>query len=371
MTNTKTDNDLPIDEIYEFLCDSSKYEVLDNDGNLIEVHDILYENFVSNLIKIDKFVTAVLSSEEPAFRMREFFVFRRDITIPKTHLDRLPLSKYFTTVISLAENLLPDYMYSHSVELFFRSCLDLNLSNEWFKNPLAPTSRNGILAYELFNDLIGLIRIGAKSAEFRDKARDWQYNSNRNYKSAVEFVEGLFVRRLMVLRVDLYYQSEFARSISPEEAKSDLARFLYNLRRNKGLSDNLEGYIWKWEYGHQKKIHCHMLFFYDGSKVQNDGYWAHKLGSYWCDTITKGRGRFYNGNTKINKAKYENKNLLGIGMIGRIHEDVTKDTGKVMRDILINCIIKYMLKADQVLLAISLGGAEFRIFGKGTGTNHH
>jgi hypothetical protein len=217
--------------------------------------------------------------------------------------------------------------------------------------------------------LIGLIRVESKSTEFREKVRNWHYNSNRNYSAAVEFVHGLFVRRLLVLRVDLYYHSDYASDVTPEDAKKDLARFLYNLRRNKELSDHLEGYIWKWEYGHQKKLHCHMLFFYDGSNVRNDAYWSYMLGTYWCEVITNGRGKFYNGNEMKNKAKYERNGLLGIGMISRIHEDPEKDAGKVMRDILINRILKYILKADQVLLAKNLGSATFRIFGKGRGYN--
>jgi hypothetical protein len=344
--------------------------VLDENGNLIETEDYLFENFLNNLAAIDKFVSDVMASTEPAYKYTEFYVYREQLKFKRYNLERLPLSKYFTKVINLGRHLLLGYEFSDNVELFLNSCRILNLGPEYFNHPMADSLKKGIKNFELFNDLIGLIRANSQSVEFRSKISYLHYNSSRNYAAAVKFVQKLFVRRLMVLRIDLYYYSEYAKNVTPEDAKKDLARFLYNLRRNKELSDNLEGYIWKWEYGHQKKIHCHMLFFYNGSQVQNDEYWSHNLGTYWNEIISNGRGRFYNGNTKLNKAKYESRGLLGIGMIDRIHDDPAMDKGKAKRDILINKILKYILKADQVLLAKKLGGASFRIFGKGRGYNH-
>ena len=148
-----------------------------------------------------------------------------------------------------------------------------------------------------------------------------------------------------------------------------MAHFLYNLRRNKELSEHLEGYIWKIEFTPLKKLHFHMLFMLDSSDVQNDEYWANQYGMYWSEVITKGRGRFYNGNTPENKKRFEVNGLSGIGKIGRVHDNPADDFDLEKRNILLNTIVAYMLKPDQVLLATKLCDSKYRLFGKGIGRN--
>lgn len=107
----------------------------------------------------------------------------------------------------------------------------------------------------------------------------------------------------------------------------------------------------------------------DSSTIQNEEFWANQYGTYWPEVITKGRGRFYNGNTNENKKRFEVNGLCGIGKIGRIHDDPTKDLDLEKRNILLNTIVAYMLKPDQVLLATKLCNGKHRLYGKGIGRN--
>jgi hypothetical protein len=148
MKNLKFTNeaDLTANEIYDFLKFESRYEVLDENGNLVEMEDSLFENFLNNLATIDKFVSDVLASTEPAYRANQFFVYGNQLKLPKHHLEILPLAKYFTRVINLAHQLLPGYEYSHNIELFVTACRDLGLSQECFINPLSNSIKPGVRA---------------------------------------------------------------------------------------------------------------------------------------------------------------------------------------------------------------------------------
>lgn len=364
--NYKLKNNEPtVQEIYQWIADDSTYIETDANGASLTHIDEASQVFIKTLVEIEEFVALVLDSDESAFILTEMLVERNDLKRTKKHIELLPLAKYFTSVIEMFQQYSPEYEYSQNVALFFKCCFALELGKEWFIQPLAKTSKEGKLAFERYNDLIELIQTEGRNAEFRGETDYKKYNALRNYRSAVEFIKPLFQRRLLVLRVDFAYQTKYASAITAEIIRKDLAHFLSNLRHSKRLSEHLGAYLWKIEYGYKKGFHIHCLFFFDGSKVQNDEWWGNRLGAYWKDIVTKGRGMFYNGNTKENKAQFEKVGLLGIGMIGRIHEDPGQDTDKEKRDILLNRIVGYMLKAEQFLLATKLSAGNARIFGKG------
>ncbi len=361
-----------IRELFKWIAlESSCDEKAANGIPMAALYQACFELFDA-LIRIEEFVTKVLSSDDPGFVKQNRLLGRGDLRIAKESIKRLPLADYFPHVIPLFQNYSPEYRYSHAVDLFFKCCFKLELGKEWFSDPKGYTTMRGDkpkTQLELFHDLIDLIRTESRSAEFNGKISRREHSANRNYESALPFVTGLFSKRQLVLRVDLYYMPEYAISTSAEDAKSDLAHFLYTFRHNKGLTKYLNAYFWKMEFGHQKGMHIHMLFFYDGHEVKDDEYCANRIGTFWKNVITNGRGRFYNGNTAEHKAEYAKVGLLGIGMIDRINEDPDKDTSKITRDILLNKILKYLLKADQYLLATKLDNIKGRIYGKGYGPN--
>jgi hypothetical protein len=365
MNNEINIRELTTQEIYQWIADDANQTETDANGKSVTHTDEASQVLIKALVAIEEFVAQVLEGDDPAFVLTERLVERNDLKRIKKDIERLPLAKYFTSVIELFQQYSPSYEYSLNVTLFFNCCFSLDLGKEWFTQPLANTTKAGKLAFERYNDLIKLIRTEGRNAEFRGEKDYKKYNALRNYDSAVKFIKPLFKRRQLVLRVDFSYQTKFASMITTEIVRKDLAHFLSNLRHNKKLSEHLEAYMWKIEYGYQKGFHIHCLFFYDGSKIQNDEWWGNKLGAYWKDVVTKGRGMFYNGNTKENKAKFEKLGLLGIGMIGRVHEEPDQDTDKEKRDILLNRIVAYILKADQFLLAKKLSAGNARIFGKG------
>lgn len=120
--------------------------------------------------------------------------------------------------------------------------------------------------------------------------------------------------RIVVLRVDLYYQKEYWDRINAQDAVADLDRLLENNRCNTLFRHRL-GYIAKLEYGIEKGLHFHLVFFFDGSRRDGakDIYLAQQIGEYWVNVITKGRGDYWNVNA--HRHEYERKDIRGIGLI--------------------------------------------------------
>ena len=174
----------------------------------------------------------------------------------------------------------------------------------------------------------------------------------RNQKSTVKYINDLFEdhSKIQVLRVDLGYKKDELNTLTVKEAKKDLSRLLANRRSNPGIFENFIGHIWKMENAPKKGHHFHTAFLYNGSEILNDAHWSKKIGEYWQQKITDGRGIYFNCNA--NKAAYERN---GIGMI--IHSDTEK------RDNLINAVVPYLTKVDQSINEVKNGNE--RSFGKG------
>lgn len=182
------------------------------------------------------------------------------------------------------------------------------------------------------NECVDQIRQEVKSKRFLAKLNSYQRASNKNYKELTVYVDALFERysRLLVLRVDLSYSKENSKT-TQAQAKRDRVRLFENARSNKLFGD-MVGYIWKLEHGPEKGFHYHMMFFFDGSKVREDVTLARRIGEYWTDVVTKGRGLYYNCNAV--KLGYKS---CGIGRVD--HADAN------LREGLRNAVV-YLTKTD-------------------------
>ncbi len=183
------------------------------------------------------------------------------------------------------------------------------------------------------NSCVDSIRQEASSKAFQGKLKNYQRSSNKNYKELTSYVDALFEHysRLLVVRVDLSYQKQHAKT-TQAEAKRDREHLLQNSRSNK-LFDDMVGYIWKLEHGAEKGFHYHMIFFFDGSKVRQDITKALLIGKYWTNVVTKGRGLYYNCNA--DKSRYKS---CGIGMV--------HNADSLMRDSLTSLAVPYLTKTD-------------------------
>ncbi|PIB50724.1 inovirus-type Gp2 protein [Pseudomonas sp. 2995-1] len=197
-----------------------------------------------------------------------------------------------------------------------------------FERPINETE----MLMKHLNECVNQIRKSVKTKAFQARLNSYQRSSNKNYKELTGYVDALFERysRLLVLRVDLSYSKENSKT-TQAVAKQDRERLFGNSRSNK-LFDDMVGYIWKLEHGPEKGFHYHMMFFFDGSKVREDVTLARRVGEYWADVVTKGRGLYFNCNA--NKHAYK---TCGVGMIDH--------TQSALREALRGAVI-YLTKTD-------------------------
>lgn len=198
----------------------------------------------------------------------------------------------------------------------------------------------------------------AQTKEFKESVQIYKSPVAKNYKSELDYIDYLFKKhaRLLVLRVDLSYKKSEASFMSPmeidskhNEAIEDRKHLFNNIPKN-GLFEHMVGYIWKLEYSSRKEFHYHMTFFYDGSKVREDLNIAMRIGEYWKNVITKGRGIYHNCN-----AKKEEYAKCGIGMINYYDDR--------LRENLCNEVVNYLVKPD---LYANINTRGNRSFSRGT-----
>jgi hypothetical protein len=266
-----------------------------------------------------------------------------------------PLGKWYSTVMHSTVSNDEHHEFSEEVQLVLKGIRALKADARSLKNPEAREWPEGRYGYEIFNELVVELRRALTDEGFLARRRRRREQARRHYLSGKTYVDDLFERhsRLVVLRIDFGYrdwtnaENNMISNKALDQARRDLARF-FNNRRSNTVFDHMVGHLWKLEEGTTKGYHFHVMFFFDGSKVQHDAHLAKLLGDYWQHKITKGEGCFYNCNA--HKSKYRR---LGIGRIE--HGD------HEMRDNLL-LALAYMTKADQYL---RVRADAARIFGKG------
>lgn len=203
---------------------------------------------------------------------------------------------------------------------------------------------------EMLNKLVQDYRYAVSLAGFKQACRKYQRASVKNLKGVVNYIRHLQERhsRLLVLRVDLSWANEHKANITADDARKHRQQLLRNMQKNP-LFRHVLGTVWKLEYAPQRKFHYHMLFLLNGNKAQQDGTIAHAFGEYWKNTITKGKGIYYNCNA--NKARYED---CCLGKLER--GDNSKDKGLLQA-------LRYITKIDACAQLVLPGNA--RTFGRG------
>ena len=243
------------------------------------------------------------------------------------------------------------FIYSEAINCLRRCCqamhfmafVDKPLSdlNYWASPMKIPRGLKAPTA-DLFNKLIFRIRADWKSNHCQAKVNKRLGELDELYREYCQYTDVLFddCARLLVLRIDLFYDKQYANTKTLPDIQKDLSHFIDNKRHNK-IFNSLKGHIAKIEYGIDKGIHCHLLLFLDGFQRKNSSavHFVKQLGEYWKTTITQGVGRYWNINR--NARQYEKSGRLGIGVINYHDTD--------LRTNLKEYVIRYLCKPDQFI----------------------
>jgi len=248
--------------------------------------------------------------------------------------------------VRVAKSLPNECCYSPGIEIF-RSCVEEFLTSlDPFDFGCICHNPCGYSKYEFYVSFAKAINLFAETLyqrlsapETRKKILDQRRSIERNITASSLYITRQFdsCARLLVLRLDLGYKKGARPDFAT--AEGDLARFFANRRHNR-LFLGLRGYVVKVEFGIDHGIHFHLLLFFDGSirAKHADAYLCEQLGEYWNNTVTKRRGRYWNGNSKTEKEKYAVLKALAVGKIHATDEHTRSNILKV---------IKYFCKKEQ------------------------
>ena len=298
--------------------------------------DNYYELKLSSL---EQFVDALLHSGEAPFVLDT-----QDHYQPASHLaDYFSLVPDFIRVVNVLSS---RYEYSEHITVFITCARSLGLlsveldwRNEYLDADKIDLRFGGKPAALLFNDLVGAIRNTWKTKNIQAKVNARRHETKKRLNDYGHYVNALFkdCSRLVVIRIDLFYQKHLSGNKSAADITKDLNHLIENKRCNT-LFDYRLGYIAKLEYGAEKGMHWHILFFFNGSKRNNasHSHLAQSIGEYWKNTVTQGQGDYWNVNARADD--YRRKGLLGIGTIN--YNDL------FLRSKL-NSIVSYLCKTEQ------------------------
>jgi len=242
-------------------------------------------------------------------------------------------------IVSAMQHIRDEFRYSGYLECLLGVLGDLQLVADPVNRKVTSTLL-GDDSLLLWRALIAEVRSRSKSRSFIQRSDQRRRRSIRRKAVMESYVLKVLekYKRLLVLRVDFGYLKDYAPYVSEQEARADLARLFANRRHNQGLLPDLVGYVCCIEWAQDARYHFHVLFMLDGNRRRSDVYLAQQVGRYWVDTITKGRGRFYNCN--LSKHHYQD---CGVGLI---HWKRPEQVTSLVRDAL-----GYLLNKEQYLVA--------------------
>ncbi|WP_191486365.1 inovirus-type Gp2 protein [Pseudomonas sp. FEN] len=245
------------------------------------------------------------------------------------------------------------------VSAFYECYKEIKLSNphkaSWSELPEC---------FDGLNRFVAAVRERISSGAFKRQISAHVRAANKNCSGLLRYIDALFARhsRLLVLRIDFSYgkggleiegvsalrdRLNMLRVVSEKISRHrvELIGYLKNKRAELGMV----GFVWKLEYGREKGHHYHMMFFLDGAKVRQDIVIAKRIGEYWNNVITQGKGVYYNCNGDKGKYKY-----CGVGMISYNDAEGLHNLKKAA---------VYLAKVDRYISACMPEGK--RTFGKG------
>ena len=227
--------------------------------------------------------------------------------------------------------------------------LGLKLSTQQFN---AAMLDNGLMARTMcdkLNALVSAMREMQCDAAIKKLRHNGIRTAKNDYQSLIEYQARLFkiYTRLLVVRVDLGYKKKVSQSILPTDFLSHLKKFCVALQRH-SVFKYLVGYALKIEHGADRGFHVHGLFFFDGSKVQQDIIRGKMIGEHWESLVPYDIGSYFNCNAKA--SNFYN----ALGMVE--YHDRDKRQGLLY-------LIQYLMKTDSAA-RVMLGNA--RTFMRGS-----
>ncbi|AXV70366.1 hypothetical protein CJO74_14360 [Ralstonia solanacearum] len=350
--------------MYEINEDQEALEVLDRLDERInlEITDVDGKSTViihkgrgsGHLFAIEKFVQAIEKGWGG-------FVEERTRYSGLTRIRELFLGKrYYRKMGQWLERYSDAYRYSARVEVFYDICKELGLigANRLLLGESGDVVRaDGMRGMDVFNALIGKIRLHCQTRAFKERERLRLANAKRNARNVLALEEAMFSNetgrsRWLVLSLTLGYKPQCRRWITPKMLQEHRDRF-FKARRFNTLMSGIKGFVWAIEQGEETGLHLHVILFYS-AEHNHDEFITKQIGDYWADVVTEGKGAYWNSNKRWLKKRYEKKHGVGVGQI---------DWHEVEKREALRKNLVYLAKAEQYLMV--KGAERMHLFGMG------
>ncbi len=239
-----------------------------------------------------------------------------------------------------------EYDYSESVKAFLGSTKAI--VGEFLPNDV---NWNEQLAYQFLMMLHAYrYRVMRSIALQRSQEMD-------NQHQLIEYVSQLLnhYSRLLFVRIDLSYLVDNLANVKLDDFYEHISKLRELISNKQTCFEHLQGYAWALEQGTDKSLHCHLLLMYDGSKRQKDVFIGQEVGEKWL-SITGNNGNYYNCNNPDYKSFYQQRQMLGIGMI---HRDNPLELENAIR------VASYLVEPEKVDQHLTIRLPNMRTFGKG------
>lgn len=168
-----------------------------------------------------------------------------------------------------------DYFYCHeeissshpTIELFLthmREVYGLHFIHERYLD----SDVGDELARDINNALYAFLR-DFKSQAHRKRLNNLKRVQSRNQRSISTYVNSLFDlhAKLLLIRLDIGYHEDYYDQLTLDLVTNDLRCYL---RRVQNKYPALVGYIWKLEFGVDRRFHTHITFIFNGAVHQRD-----------------------------------------------------------------------------------------------------
>lgn len=158
--------------------------------------------------------------------------------------------------------------------------------------------------------------------EYLKLLREFGKSERNNTSSLLEKMDQTLKRysKVLVVRVDLSYLKEFHHLNNIQDLNDDLRRLNKFIQNRDTVFKNCIDYAWAIEQGMDKGFHCHLVLFFNGHKRRSAFAIAKRIGEKWND-ITWDQGAYFNCHASKQIRSYEEKGILGIGLIHRDDPD--------------------------------------------------
>ncbi|QEZ48020.1 inovirus-type Gp2 protein [Cupriavidus oxalaticus] len=323
-----------------YLDERTKLEQIEVEGKNTVIFHKDYES--RHLFNIEMFVRDIEKGSKGGFTV-EVTRYGR-VKIHELHLGK----QYYRLLNGWLEHYSDLYVYSARVNVFYDVCKEHGMIGEYpfsFGEPNELVEVEGMQYMELFDVLVEQIHVRCQSREFKERERLRRENAERNKKNVLAMEDAMFSEdtgrsRWLILSLTLRYEPEFRDGITVELLQRHRDRF-FAAKRFNTLMSGIKGYVWAIEQGEKTGLHLHVVLFYSADH-NHDEFIAQKIGEYWVDSVTEGKGGYWNSNAEWRKQFYE-KRGHGIG-VGQINWNDAEKRDALRKN------LTYLAKAEQYVM---------------------